>query len=59
MRFFYSLAVISLFSLNVFSADCEKPIMPSDAEWNSWIQDIKEEAYTEGISKKTINQEKK
>tara|TARA_Y100000590_G_scaffold461870_1_gene624500 strand:- start:13572 stop:14537 length:966 start_codon:yes stop_codon:yes gene_type:complete len=31
--------------------------MPSDAEWNSWIQDIKEEAYTEGISKKTINQE--
>ena len=55
MRFFYSLAVISLFSLNVFSADCEKPTMPSQEKWSKWIDNIKIEALEKGISKKTIN----
>ena len=55
--FFFIFFLFFINSTYSYSADCEKPIMPSDAEWNSWIQDIKEEAYTEGISKKTINQE--
>ena len=31
--------------------------MPTNEEWQSWIEDIKLEAFKEGISQKTINQE--
>ena len=47
--FFFIFFLFFINSTYSYSADCEKPIMPSDAEWNSWIQDIKEEAYTEFI----------
>ena len=31
-------------SFNLYSADCEKPKMPTDEEWNSWLSNIKKEA---------------
>ena len=31
--------------------------MPSDAEWQNWLTEIKKEALNLGISKKTINNE--
>ena len=45
------------YSFNSFSADCKKPTMPSDDEWQQWLSIIKTEALNKGISKKTINQE--
>ena len=43
-------------SFNVYSADCEKPKMPTDDEWNSWLTNIKHEAIEKGISQNTISQ---
>ena len=31
-------------TFNAYSADCEKPKMPSDDEWNIWLENIKKEA---------------
>ncbi len=42
-------------SLNIYAADCEKPKMPSDNEWNSWLSTIKKEAKEKGISQNTIS----
>jgi len=42
-------------SLNIYAADCEKPKMPSDNEWNSWLSTIKKEAKVKGISQNTIS----
>ena len=44
-------------SFNVFSADCEKPSMPSNEEWQYWLSDIKKEALKEGVSQNTIDTE--
>ncbi len=41
-------------SFKIYSADCEKPKMPSDKEWNIWLSNIKEEALIKGISQNTI-----
>ena len=38
-----------------FAADCAKPTMPSDQEWEKWLNEVKIEASKIGISKKTIN----
>ena len=37
------------------AADCLKPIMPSNQEWNDWIEEVKKEAITIGVSKVTVN----
>ena len=48
--------IIFLFiSFSVYSADCEKPKMPTDEEWNSWLTNIKQEALERGISQNTIS----
>ena len=44
-----------LISFNLYSADCEKPKMPTDEEWNNWLTNIKKEALERGISQKTIS----
>ena len=54
--FLFFISII-FYSLNSFSADCKKPTMPSDDEWQQWLSIIKTEALNKGISKKTINQE--
>ena len=53
--------IISLIFLssNLYSLDCEKPIMPSNENWQNWLLKIKEEAINQGISVNTINEELK
>ena len=60
LRFFsyISLFVIFLlFSLNLYSKDCLKPIMPTNEEWDLWVEEVKREALQLNISQKTINLE--
>ncbi len=52
---FLRFIVITIFvSFNLQAADCEKPKMPSDEVWNSWLEDTKLEAIQLGITKKTV-----
>ena len=44
-------------SFNLYSADCEKPKMPSASEWNTWLKKIKTEALDKGISQNTISKD--
>ena len=46
-----------LFSYNLYGADCKKPVMPNEQEWQIWKKNIKQEALKQGISEKTINQQ--
>lgn len=39
--------------------ECVKPIMPSNKEWVSWLDDVKNEAISLGISKETVERELK
>ena len=61
MRFYCTLFlyfIITVFiSLNVLSADCKKPVMPTNDEWQGWLSEIKKEALKEGISQNTIDAE--
>ena len=41
-------------TFNIYAAECEKPKMPSDDEWNNWLTNIKKEALEKGINQKTI-----
>ena len=43
-----------LISFELFAGDCKKPEMPSNEEWNVWLNNIKLEAIQEGISKETV-----
>ena len=38
-----------LINFNLVAADCKKPQMPSDAEWQNWLSGIKKEALDLGI----------
>ena len=42
-------------SFKSYATDCEKPKMPTDEEWNSWLTKIKQEAVERGISQNTIS----
>ena len=48
-----------LFILIIFLSSslqaCEKPIMPTNTEWNNWLKDVRIEAKEKNISDKTIN----
>ena len=61
MRYYSTLFlffIITVFvSFNVLSADCKKPVMPSNDEWQNWLSEIKKEALKEGISQNTIEAE--
>ena len=41
-------------TFKIYAVDCEKPKMPSDEEWNSWLINIKKEAVELGIGQNTI-----
>ena len=41
-------------SFNIYATECEKPKMPTDDEWNTWLSNIKAEAIQKGISQNTI-----
>ena len=51
MKYFLIIFFIS-FSLN--AKDCDKPIMPPTDEWNKWLNDVRIEAISLGISKNTV-----
>ena len=61
MRFYctpFLYFIITVFvSFNVLSADCKKPVMPSNDEWQLWLSEIKKEALKEGISQNIIDVE--
>ncbi len=49
------LIVLLILSFNVFASDCKKPKMPSELEWNNWLEKISSEAINKGISTETVN----
>ena len=51
LKYFFILILFFNFSLYA----CEKPIMPTDSEWNNWLEDVRKEAKDKNISNKTIN----
>ena len=61
MRFNYTLflcfIITIFFSFNVLSAECKKPVMPLNEEWQDWLSEIKKEALKEGISQNIIDVE--
>ena len=58
MRFLYLFLIIIL-SFELSATNCEKPTMPSNEEWQKWLQEIKIEALNRGISNETIQRELK
>ncbi len=48
---------IYFISYTLLASECLKPSMPSDKDWQAWLQDIKIEANELGISNKTLEQE--
>ena len=50
------LLIFTFLSFKIFASDCEKPKMPSDDEWNKWLNMIKIEAVDIGISKEVVEQ---
>ena len=56
-NFFIPLIFLFMISFNAFTADCSKPIMPSSNAWQTWLSEVKKEALTKGISKRTIDLE--
>ena len=43
-----------MFTFNVTAKDCKKPQMPSDEEWNIWLDNIKLEAIQNGILQEIV-----
>tara|TARA_Y100001970_G_scaffold285051_1_gene403750 strand:+ start:130 stop:1161 length:1032 start_codon:yes stop_codon:yes gene_type:complete len=50
---------ILLISFNSFASDCKKPEMPSEDEWNIWLDNVKIEAIEKGISEKVVSDQLK
>ena len=48
------LIIFILISFSISASDCEKPKMPSDEEWKTWLKKIKLEAIDNGISKQVV-----
>ena len=49
----YFLFIIIFFSTTLKA--CEKPTMPSENEWNNWLQEVRKEALDIGISDKSVS----
>ena len=49
----YFLFIIVFFATTISA--CEKPKMPSDDDWNNWLQEVRKEALDIGISNKSVN----
>ena len=48
----YFLFIIIFFTTTVNA--CEKPTMPTEDDWNNWLQEVREEALDIGISNKSV-----
>ena len=55
--FFISVLCLILVSYQSSAVECSKPAMPSKQEWQQWLIDVKLEALSLGISRKTIDDE--
>ncbi len=55
----FRIILFILFSFKVSANDCVKPQMPTEDEWNKWLNKTKLEAIREGISKDTVYRELK
>ena len=51
LKYLFILFLFLSYSLNA----CEKPNMPSESEWNIWLEEIRKEAKEKKISDRTIN----
>ena len=49
----YFLFIIIFFTTTINA--CEKPTMPSEVDWNNWLQEVRKEALDIGISNKSVN----
>ena len=49
--------IIFFIAFNINAKNCTQPIMPTAGQWNKWLNDVKAEAISLGISKKTVEQE--
>ena len=54
MKYFF---IVFFISFSSFAKDCAKPIMPTVDQWNKWLNDVKIEAISLGISKNTVEKE--
>ena len=52
---FHNYFLILIIFLNFSLYACEKPSMPTDSEWNNWLDDVRNEAKEKKISDQTIN----
>ena len=52
LKYFF---IIIIFFFSFTLKACEKPSMPTEAEWTNWLKDVKNEAINIGISVQTIN----
>ena len=52
LKYFF---IIIIFFFSFTLKACEKPSMPTEAEWTNWLEDVKKEAINIGISVQTIN----
>ena len=50
----FRVIILIFISFNLFATECKNPNMPSNTEWNNWLNDIKIEAIEKGISEKTV-----
>ena len=49
----YFLFIIIFFTTAINA--CEKPTMPTEVDWNNWLQEVRKEALDIGISNKSVN----
>ncbi len=54
MMFLKYFLFIIIFLTTTINA-CEKPTMPTEDEWNNWLQEVRKEALDIGISNKSVN----
>ena len=51
LKYFLFIIIFYATTLNA----CEKPTMPSEDDWNNWLQEVRKEALDIGISNKSVN----
>ena len=49
----YFLFIIIFFTTTINA--CEKPTMPTEYDWNNWLQEVRKEALDIGISNESVN----
>ena len=53
----YLVLLFYFINSSVLASNCTKPKMPSVSKWNEWLNEVKLEALSKGISIKTLENE--